>query len=283
MAVPVSRGDPTSASDVEDVEIELLLDALHRLFEADFRGYDRAHVRRKLFEFIQKNELDTISALQAFVIHDRAAADALLRLLTLRTTALFDDVAVYRSLREEMGALLRSYPSPKIWIAECTSAEDVFSIAIMLDEAGILDKTLIYTTCSNHALLEEVKTGRFDAGRLPEYERNYRQSGGAASFSDYWSRDGGRTVFLPKLARNITWSQYNLVTDTSFNEFQIIVCRNRLFDFGAMLRHRVLALFGDSLAQFGLLCTDRVNELHTVPFSLNYTPVFLEHGIYRRI
>jgi chemotaxis protein methyltransferase CheR len=195
---------------------------------------------------------------------------------------LFDDVSAFRSLREVMGALLRSYPSPKIWIAECTSAEEVFSLAILLEEAGILDKTLIYATCSNQALLEEVRKGSFDAGRLPEYESNYRRGGGAASFSDYWSRDGERAVFVPKLAHNITWSQYNLVTDTSFNEFQIIVCRNRLFDFDAMLRHRVLALFGDSLAQFGLLCTDRVSELHTVPFSLNYTPVFVEHGIYRR-
>lgn len=282
MVVPVNRVDVTPAQKVEDIEVDLLLDAVHRLFGADFRGYERASIRRKVFEFMQEHELNTISSLQALVIHDLAAAEALLRLLTERSTALFEDACAFSRLREVAGALLRSYPNPKVWIAECTAPEEVFSLAILLKEAGVLDKTRIYATCSNQTVLENVREGRFNLERLPEYEGNYHRGGGTTSLSEYWSRHQDEGVFLPALARNITWSQYNLVTDTSFNEFQIIVCRKQLLDFGAALRRRVLALFGDSLVQFGLLCTDMVNDLHTAPFSMNYKAVFLQHGIYRR-
>jgi chemotaxis protein methyltransferase CheR len=282
MAVSINSSRGEAAQKVEEVEIDLLLDGLYQLFGLDFRGYERVSLRQRLFDFMLSRDLKTISSLQDCVIHEPAAADALLCLLAIRRTAIFDDAPAFCCLREVTGQLLRSYPDPKVWIAECTSPEEVFSLAILLEEVGVLEKTQIYATCSNLSLLEKAKEGRFDLDRLAEYEGNYHRGGGTSSLSEYWSKDQDEGIFHPRLARKITWAQYNLVTDTSFNEFQIIICRNQLADFGTILRRRVLGVFSDSLVQFGLLHTDIVNELHTVPFSINYKAVFLQHGIYRR-
>ena len=282
MAVPVTDLQATPAQRAAEIEVELLLDGLFQLYGFDFRGYERATIRSKFVEFMRKRGLKTFSALQDCVFHDGLAAEALLLSLAKRRTSLFDNAAAFRSLREMIGPLLRSYPLPRIWVAECTSPEEVFSVAILLEEASLLHKAEIYVTCSNPALLHQAREGRFDRERLPEYEKNYLEGGGTADFADYWIMQDGKGEFRPELVRKVTWCESNLITDTSFNEFQMIICRNQLVEFGAVLRRRILALLEGSLVQFGLLHTDVVDELHAVPFSLNYKALSVQHGIYQR-
>jgi chemotaxis protein methyltransferase CheR len=266
----------------EELEIDLLLEGIYQFFGADFRGRERSVIRHRLHGFMQEGSLKTVSSLQDRIMHDPAAGDALLRALTKHSHALFDDGAGTERLREFAAALLRSFAAPKVWLAECTTPEELFSVAILLEEEGIRERTMIYATCSNQALLQEVREGRFDIDLVPGYERNYLRAGGKNAFSRYWSKSGNEGVFSPWLASNITWAQYDFSSDFSFNEFQLIVCRVPLAHFGEQLRRRTLSLFTDSLCHFGILSVDRHNNLSTSPFSIHYSPLAPEHGLYRR-
>lgn len=216
-------------------------------------------------------------------MHDRTAADDLLRALSMRRSALFDDAEYFHVLRTVVVPLLRSCPSPRIWIAECLSAEEVCSLSILLAEEQLYDKTQIFATAANDALLDEAKRGVFQLDLLPLYAENYRKSGGRASLDDYVSRAGARGIFSADILGNVTWAQYNLATDASFNEFQLIVCRRALSDFGASLRHRALQLFYDSMPLFGILSVDEKSALATPPFVICYKTLSEQHGLYRRV
>ncbi|RJF94990.1 CheR family methyltransferase [Noviherbaspirillum saxi] len=268
---------------VEDLEIDLLLEGVYRYFGHDFRGYQRESVKRRLHGLMQETGAATVSALQERVLHDPDAGAGLLRALSPRPTALFDDPAYYRSLRDVMVPWLRSCPSPKIWVAECVSAEEVCALDILLVEEGLHGRTQIFATAENPALLDEASSGRFAVERLPEYAENYRESGGRASLSDYCGRQQGRSIFSEELRSNITWAQYSLATDASFNEFQLIVCRHALPDFGAYLQRRTLQLFYESMPVFGILSVDRSDGLMAAPFVSRYKPLSMESGLYRRV
>lgn len=270
------------ADTVRELEENLLLEALFQLFGSDFRGYERSAVAGKLSSFMQAHGFRTISGLQDGVIHNRDVAADLLYALAFRASGAFEEPRSVGNLRALAEPLLRSYARPKVWIPECATSEEVFALAILLEEMGIYDRAIIHATCSNPALLSEIRQARFSLDRTDEYENNYAASGGKESFSAYWSRKGDHAVFNSHLQRNITFSEYNLSTDTSFNEFHLIFCRNRLREFDYPLRRRVLDLFADSLVRFGILFTDPLEELEFYPDANNYNPVSREHGIYRR-
>jgi chemotaxis protein methyltransferase CheR len=241
---------------LEELEIDLLLEGIFQLFGHDFRGYQRAPLKRKLHDLMQCGGLNTISALQDKVLHDPSASEALLCALSARPAGLFDDPEHFRALRETMGPWLRSSPSPKVWIAECASNETV------LLEAG---------------------SGSFPLDRIGEYEENYRRSGGKRALADYCVESEGRMRFSPDLMTHITWAQYNLATDASFNEFDLIVCRNVLADFGTALRRRTMQLFHESLSLFGLLSVDERSALAIEPFVSYFQSICTENGVYRRV
>lgn len=270
------------ADTVQELEINLLLEALLQLYGSDFRAHERSVLARKLSAFMQERRISTISALLEKVIHRRTVAIDLLRALAYRPAGAFEDAGALGNLRELAEPLLRSYARPKVWLPECATAEEVLSIAILLEEAGVYGRSAVHATCSNPALLGEIRKGRFPLSQADRYEENYAASGGRASFSAYWSRKRGYGQFDPRLLRNITFSEYNLTTDTSFNEFHLIACRNRLAELNRPLRHRVLELFAESLARFGILYTDPFEELASFPFSAHYNALSSEHGIYRR-
>jgi len=245
---------PTAA--LEELEFDLLLEALQRHFGFDFRGYEQARLRDKLRALMLRRGLTTVSALQDRALHDSAVGAALLRSLSPPPSALFDDPAHYASVRAILGRALPAVPLPKIWLAECAGAEEAWSMAILLHEQGLYGRTEIFATNANEQVLEEAADGThpaFPVARLDACEDNYRRSGGTARFADYFQIAGGRAALLPHLSKRITWAHYNLVTDASFNEFELIVCRRALADFGPQLRRRALALFRDSLALFGVL------------------------------
>lgn len=272
-----------SAQEIEDLEIDLLLEAVLQRFGLDFRGYLREPLRRKLHGFMQENSLETVSAVQERILHDAGTGARLLRALSKQPAALFDDPGHFLLLRGLIGAWLRSRPAPKIWIAECVSAEDAFSLAILLWEEELYDRTQIFATCANEDLLQEASQGTISTFRLDEYERNYRASGGRRSLRDHLREENGQTAFVPQLGANITWAQYNLATDASFNEFELIMCRNTLADFGSALKRRTLQLFHDSLARFGILSADGIDHPETDPSIAGYTTIQREAGLYRRI
>jgi chemotaxis protein methyltransferase CheR len=271
-----------SAPSLEELETELLLEGIYQYFGDDFRGFARIPLRRKLTQFMRARELPTISAVQALVMHDSVACAALCRLLARREAALFEAPAQLLALRELLRPWLRSCAAPKIWLAEATSAEEVFTLVILLAEEGFYERSQVFATGPDESLLTDAQQTGFAAQFLPAYADNYRRSGGAGELTDYLVERDGRFLLAPRLHDNITWGQSNLASDSSFNEFQLIFCRKALADFGPPLRRRSLKTFSDSLSAFGILCLDVHDHVDSAAFELNYRVQSQEYGLYRR-
>jgi chemotaxis protein methyltransferase CheR len=268
---------------VEELEIDLLLEGVFQRFGYDFRGYQRGPLRSKVRHLMQMGGLETVSGLQEKVMHDNAASAAFLRALSVRPAGLFDDPGHCLALRVALGPWLRSCPSPKVWIAECGSVEQAGTLAILLAEEHLYSKTRIFATVANEGLLRDARKGSFALDRFSEYEENYRHSGGQQKLADYCVEDNGRMYFRAEVLSNITWAQYNLATDASFNEFELIVCRSALGDFGPALRRRALQLFHESLPLFGILSVDEKSGLEDSAFGGRFQSISAECGLYRRI
>jgi chemotaxis protein methyltransferase CheR len=267
---------------LEALEIELLLEGLHRRYGLDFREYEREPLRRRLLAFQRAHGLEHPSALLARVLHDPVLCSALGRALIAQEGELFDEPESFASLRELVGPLLGSYPAPKVWIAECLCPEEVFAQAILLEEEACYERTLIFATCSNDELLQQVKAASIPAERIPLYEERYRAGGGRRNFTDYLSLRGDRAVFADHLRSRIIWAQYNLPTDSSFNEFQLICCRKRLANFQPRLQHRILGLFHQSLASYGVLNVGASGIVEGAMRRMAYRALG-EVGLYRRM
>jgi chemotaxis protein methyltransferase CheR len=266
----------------EELEIELLLEALFQRFGYDFRSYDRPGLRRKLHEVMQGRGLVTVSSLQDRVLHDPGAGAALLRALSVQPAALFHDPEQARQLRIVLASCLRASAVPKVWLAECAGPEEAWSLAILLAEEQLHLRTEIYATVANEEMLSAASLASFPAERMQEYEECYFKSGGTAKLGDYFEVRDGRATLVASLRNRITWAQYNLVTDASFNEFQLIICQRALPDFGPLLRQRVIRLFHDSLSLFGVVGLDReISEGDELAAS--YQPVFPHQHWYKRI
>ena len=268
---------------LEDLEISLLLEAIFQRFGDDFRSYSREPLRYRLQGFMRLHEIATISNLQNLALHHPGYKDALLRCLDSREPALFEHPEHTRELRKILVPWLRSCPAPKVWINDCVAAEDVYSIAIVLMEENLHQKTRIFATSSNALLLNQAREGRFALEKREQYQQNYAQAGGTQLLSNYYQQIAGDAVFHADLASNVTWAQYNLGTDASFNEFELIICRGGLTDYASRLRRRALNLFYESQPMFGLLSiigADYAEIARVMPF---YQVVSNRLGIYRRI
>ena len=243
--------------EVEALELSLLLEAVAQRFGFDFRSHDRATLKRKLHALMARRGLRTLSQLQNRVLHDPAASSALLRALGVAPASMFDNLQEARQLLSVAEQCLPGAPLPKIWLADCAGAEQAWTVAVLLAERQLLWRTEIHATVSSDELLDEALTASIPLEKIAEYQRRYEDAGGGGRLSEYFQLEAGRLVPVPQLRSRITWAQYNLVTDASFNEFQLIVCRRALPDFGPLLRRRVLHLFDDSLAVLGVLGIDR--------------------------
>ena len=272
--------DPALAT--EELETDLLLEAMYQRFGFDFRGYERAAFQRKLHALMAGCALATVSQLQDRVLHDPRIRSALLRALSVEQAYLFDDPQQARRLRAVLGGCLRASALPRIWLAECAGFEEAWSLAILLADEQLHERTEIFATIANEELLAEASAASLPMERMAEYQENYLKSGGTTNLAGYFDIRGKRAVLKDELRKRITWAQYNLVTDASFNEFQLILCRRALADFGPALRHTALALFHDSLARFGVLGLDR--ELDEGDWlCASYAPVFAHQPWYKRI
>lgn len=270
-------------SELASLEAQLLLEGVYQFYGDDLRGYNRAALQSRLVGFLLQHGYETISELQGKLLRDKKVRDALLLGLCSQPVALFEHPTQFAGIREVAGSLLRSYPSPRIWIAECSSPSDVFAMAILLKELGVHEKTHIYATASSEALLQQAQEGSFPLKEASAYEANYRASGGEENFSSYWLPAKKQGRFSETLWERITWAQHSLVTDSSFNEFQLIVCRHPMRDFAPVLKQRVLSLFNDSLVHFGILAMDPELRLEPVPLASHFRE-FPDHaGLYRHI
>jgi chemotaxis protein methyltransferase CheR len=266
----------------ERIEIDLLLEAIQRRYGYDFRGYALASLRRRLWHRAYGEGLQTLSGLQERVLHDPTCMDRLLRDLSINVTEMFRDPSFHRALRERVFPLLRTHPFIRIWNAGCSTGEEIYSLAIALREEGLLDRTRIYATDIDDAVLERARAGVFALDRMQRYTENYLRAGGTDEFSSYYSAAGDSARFDPSLAAGIVFAQHNLVTDGSFNEFQLIVCRNVLIYFGPKLQEAVLGLFGASLSRFGILALGRKESIRHSAHADEYEPLIEAEKIFRR-
>jgi chemotaxis protein methyltransferase CheR len=289
MAVPLRsnrslNGPPVSYdAELERLEIELLLEGVFRHYGFDFRAYAYASIRRRLWKRIEAEELSSISGLQALVLHEPPAMERLLLDLSVSVTAMFRDPGFYQVFRDEVIPLMRTYPFIRIWHAGCSTGEEVYSTAIVLEEEGLLDRTRVYATDINDAVLQQARAGIFPLDRMQEYTENYIRAGGKRSFSEYYTAMYDGALFSPTLTRNVVFAQHNLVTDRSFSEFNIIFCRNVLIYFDRSLQHQVHALFYDSLAMFGVLGLGSKESLRFSDYEQCYEKLDRREKLYRKI
>ncbi len=287
--MPNATGARTSAAvgvtreDVERIELDCLLEAVYRRYGWDFREYSPASLRRRVGRRIRDEGLDTVSALQERILRDPDVMERLLLDLSISVTAMFRDPSFYRAIREQVVPLLRTYPFTRIWNAGCATGEEVYSLAIVLEEEGVYGRTRIYATDLNEGVLERARQGVFPLGKMQEYTQNYIQSGGKHSFSDYYTSAYEAAAFDRSLARNVVYAQHNLASDESFNEFQLIVCRNVMIYFDRSLQNRVHELFYSSLARFGLLALGHRESIRFSPFEGCYEELNPRERLYRKV
>ncbi len=268
---------------LERIEIELLLEAVYRHYGFDFRSYAYASLRRRIWKRVEAERLGTVTALTARVLHEPAMMERLLLDLSINVTAMFRDPLFYAGFRREVVPLLRTYPFFRIWHAGCSTGEEVYSTAILLEEEGLYDRARIYATDINEVVLQKAKTGIFPLERMQEYTENYIRAGGSRSFSEYYTAKYDGALFKPALSRNVVFSQHNLVTDRSFAEFNVIFCRNVLIYFDKSLQERVHGLFYDSLARFGVLALGSKESLKFSKYEDCYEPLSIPDKLYRKV
>jgi chemotaxis protein methyltransferase CheR len=277
-------GPPVSYNaDLERIEIELLLEGVYRHYGFDFRAYAYASIRRRLWKRVSAEGLTSISELQARVLHDPDAMERMLLDLSVSVTSMFRDPRFYQVFRAEVVPLLRTYPFIRIWHAGCSTGEEVYSTAILLEEEGLLERARLYATDINDAVLQQARAGIFPLNRMQEYTDNYIRAGGKRSFSEYYTAKYDGALFSPSLTKNVVFSQHNLVTDRSFSEFNVIFCRNVLIYFDRSLQHRVHALFYESLVMFGILALGSKESLRFSQYEPCYEKLDAREKLYRKI
>jgi chemotaxis protein methyltransferase CheR len=258
MALSLSE---TERVEVESIELDLQLAAIGQRYGYDFRNYAPAALRRRVRLVVEREGLLSVSALQERLLREPSCMARFISILSVPVTAMFRDPAFYRALRSEAVPLLRTYPFVRIWHAGCASGEEVYSLAILLEEEQLYDRCRIYATDLSDATLRRAARGIYDLSRMQQYTQGYQQSGGRRDFSSYYTADQRHVRFASSLRSNIVFSQHNLVSDSTFNEFHLILCRNVMIYFDRELRARVHTLLSDSLCRFGLLGIGRKESL----------------------
>jgi chemotaxis protein methyltransferase CheR len=284
MAVPVkSRSRSVDTEAIESIELDLLLDAVFRLYGYDFRDYAKTSMRRRIANIMKKEEVSTISALQDRVLHDSRSWERFLGGISVNVSAMFRDPGFFLAFRQYAVPVLRTYPFIRIWQAGCSLGEEAYSLAIMLEEEGLYDRSLIYATDINEVSLRQAREAIYPAELMQKYTQNYVQAGGQQSFSEYYTARYDFAILRPTLQRNIVFSQHNLVSDAPFNEFNVILCRNVMIYFNRGLQERTHNLFHESLAMFGILGLGSRESLRFMPHEHMYEPLVPGEKLYRRM
>ena len=253
------------------------MEAIFRRYGFDFRQYAQASLKRRLQRRMLAEGLDTISQLQSRLLHNPACMEQLLVDLSINVTSMFRDPSFYVAFREKIVPALHTYPFTRIWCAGCSSGEEVYSIAILLQEEGLYERTRLYATDINeHALV-------FPLDRMQQYTQNYIRAGGKSEFSEYYVAAYDNAQFSRALTENVVFAQHNLAMDRGFNEFNVIVCRNVLIYFDRALQDDVHGLFYESLGMFGILALGHKESIRFTAYADRYEEIDAGERVYRKI
>lgn len=266
----------------DELELDLLLEAIFRHYHYDFRGYSRGSLHRRLARAQHQHGCDSLSQLQHLLLRDPAVFADLMGFLTIQVSEMFRDPVYFRALREQVVPHLKTYPSLKVWIAGCANGEEFYSLAILFREEGLEDRTIFYCTDISPAALEKAEAGIYAIDRLPQFSENHRLAGGKASLSDYYTAAYGAAVFDKTLRRRAVFAQHNLASDQVFGEVQLVSSRNVLIYFDRELQDRALGLFGESLVRGGFLGLGSKETLRFSRYSDGFADFDEGEKIYRR-
>ncbi len=269
--------------DFFEQQVENLLTDIHQHYGYDFRGYARASIYRRIKRFLANKNLANIEQLAVAIFEDNYFFESFLQEITVNVTEMFRDASFYLSLRANVLPILSTYPHIKIWDAGCSTGEELFSLAIILEEEGLLHKSKIYATDINQKVLRQAKEGIYAASNIPGYTAGYYAAGGKREFSAYYHSNYGSLKFNASLIKNVVLYPHNLATDSSFNEFHLIICRNVLIYFNRELQERVLNLFDESLISLGYLGLGKKESLYTSSINKNYNFVDKDNRLYRKM
>lgn len=271
-----------SAADSINIELLLLMEAIYLKYSYDFRNYSVASQKRRVLHAMHQLDCASISELQARVLHEPDIFARLLQYLTIPTSEMFRDPAYFSALRELVVPHLQTYPSIKIWIAGCSTGEEVYSMAILLKEEGLLDRAIIYATDINPQSLEKAKKGVYPLDRMRAYTASYQMAGGRAAFSDYFTAAYGGVLFDRSLTDNVSFADHSLATDSVFSEMHLVCCRNVLIYFNRTLQERALGLFHESLCHRGFLGLGSKESIDFSSYSTRFEHIAKAERLFRK-
>lgn len=238
---------------LESEEVKGFLEAVRAVYGYDFTDYAEASLKRRIIHFMLINKMDTLGQLQHVLLRDEKLFEEFIQEVSVTVTEMFRDPVFYKSLRDNVIKRLATYPFIKVWVAGCATGEEVYSLAILLKEEGLLQRSVLYATDINQRSLQIAKNGVYSISNMKLHTANYQKAGGTQPFSEYYISKYNSVMFDKSLRQNIVFSPHNLAVDKSFNEFQLIICRNVLIYFNQRLQDKVINLFYDSLCPFGFL------------------------------
>ncbi len=265
-----------------DIELTLLLEAVHLRYHYDFRGYARALLERRVGELMHSLDLRSLSALQERLLREPDVFHLLMSSFTIQVSEMFRDPPFFRTLREKVTTVLQTYPSLKLWVAGCSTGEELYSIAIVLREEGLLGRTLIYATDINQEAIRAAETGVYALERMAQFSEAYLAAGGRASLADYFTVAYGAARFDPSLRKDVVFADHSLATDSVFAEVQLVSCRNVLIYFDRELQDRTIGLFRDSLCRKGFLCLGSKETLRFSKLASEFSEFDRQQRVYQR-
>lgn len=270
-------------AEIQDIEIESFLRSIYSKYGYDFKDYSRAFLKRRLNRCCSLFKVQNVSNLQAIALRDNEIFHNIVSEFSINVTEMFRFPSFFKRIREEIIPILKTYPSVKIWHPGCASGEEVYSLAILLKEEEILNKTIIYATDIDKEILKTAKYGIYHIEKIKEYTRNYQLSGGKNSFTDYYKARKSSVIINEDLKERIFFEEHNLVTDRAFGEMNMIMCRNVLIYFNKNLQNKVIELFLNSLARNGILGLGSKESLINSKYEEYFEKLFSDQKIYRRI
>ncbi len=268
--------------EIENLEAELLIEAIFKRYGYDFRHYSRASFKRRINNFLSKTSFNKPTEIIPQLLYDRTLLESLIYNLSITVTEMYRDPFVYKAIRDKVVDILKTYPFVKVWHAGCATGEEVYSMAILLKEEGLYDCAQIYATDFNDEALEKSKKGIYPVESVKEYTVNYQKSGGKESFSKYYHSKYDSVIVNQDLKKNIVFANHNLVSDSVFGEIHFIMCRNVLIYFDQTLQNRVLKLFYDSLVNQGILCLGTKESIQFSDFQEHFKAVNKKARIYQK-
>jgi len=267
---------------IDPAEYKALLESIRSAYGYDFTDYAESSVKRRITNFMNNKGLTTLGKLGTRLLNEESMFEEFVQDLSITVTEMFRDPSFYKSLRENVLSRLATYPVVKIWLAGCATGEEAYSIAILLKEEGLLERSIIYATDINQRSLEIAKHGVYSLAGMTTHTRNYLHAGGKTAFSEYYTAKYNSVLFAESLSQNILFSPHNLATDKSFNEFQLIICRNVLIYFNQHLQDKVIDLFYDSLCPFGFVGLGSKESLLFAGQKENFTEIDRKEKIYMK-